>query len=100
MTALTAVVGTVFNVIAIVGWQGFSWLSNGDWPSLPLSFVITRLENGHDAAYMAAGASETKSPAEMLLELPVIVPMLLASALLTAFYLWLARIEGRIFPES
>ena len=87
---------TIFYAIVIVGWQITSLLREGSWPALPLSSVINKLEYEPGAIYATASAHEIESSVlDALLRVPAIVPLLLASALLTAFYLWLARTEKR-----
>jgi hypothetical protein len=87
---------TIFYAILIVGWQITSLLREGSWPALPLSSVINKLGYERGAIYATSSAREVESSvADTLLGVPAIVPLFLASALLTAFYLWLARTEKR-----
>jgi hypothetical protein len=96
MTALVANIWTIFYAVLIVSWQIENFLKARSWPALPLSFVINKLEYEPGAIYATASAHEIESSVvDALLRVPVIVPLLLASALLTAFYLWLARTEKR-----
>ena len=96
MTALVADLWTILYVVLIVGWQITSLLREGSWPALPLSSVINKLGYERGAINATASAHEIESSVlDALLRVPAIVPLLLASALLTAFYLWLARTEKR-----
>ena len=96
MTALVADLWTILYVVLIVGWQITSLLREGSWPALPLSSVINKLGSERGAIYATTSAHEIESSVvDELLRVPAIVPLLLASALLTAFYLWLARTEKR-----
>jgi len=84
----------------IVSWQLIIFLREGAWYALPLSSVFNRLENGHGEIYLAASRDKNESShlpnlADLLLQVPVIVPVLFAMALLTAFYLWLSNTEQR-----
>jgi len=65
--------------VFVVGWQINTFLRQGSWPALPLSFFFNKLDRG-DAV-------------DALLRVPAIVPLLLAAVLLTAFYLWLTHTE-------
>jgi hypothetical protein len=95
MTALVANIWTIFYAVLIVSWQIENFLKAGSWPALPLSSII-KLEFNRGAIYATASAHEIESSVvDALLRVPAIVPLLLASALLTAFYLWLARTKKR-----
>jgi len=94
MTSLVANAWTIIYAVLIGGWQISSLLKGGSWPALPLSSVIDRLGYERGAIDATASVHEIDSSiVETLLRVPAIVLLLLASALLTAFYLWLARIE-------
>ena len=96
VASLVANAWTIFYAVLIVGWQITSLLREGSWPALPLSSVINKLEYEPGAIYATASAHEIESSVvDALLRVSAIVPLLLASALLTAFYLWLARTEKR-----
>jgi hypothetical protein len=101
MTALVADIWTVFCAVSIVVWQMIIFLSEGSWHALPLSFVFNTLESSRGEIYSTASIdkierSHSTNLADALLQVPVIVPLLLGAALLTAFYLWLSDIERRI----
>jgi hypothetical protein len=98
MTALVADIWTILYAVLIVGWQITSLLREGSWPALPLSSIINKLEFNRGAIYATASAGEIErsqlaNVIDAMLRVPAIVPLLLAAALLTAFYLWLTDIE-------
>jgi hypothetical protein len=96
VTSLVVNAWTIVYAVLIVGWQISSLLREGSWPALPLSSVIHKLGYGRGAIDATASVHEIDSSVvDTLLRVPAIVPVLLASALLTAFYLWLARAEKR-----
>jgi hypothetical protein len=98
MTALVADLWTILYVVLIVGWQITSLLREGSWSALPLSSIINKLEFNRGAIYATASTGEIETSQlanviDAMLRVPAIVPLLLAAALLTAFYLWLTDIE-------
>ena len=100
MTALVADIWTIFCAVLIVGWQMIVFLREGSWHALPLSSVFNTLESSRSEIYSTASIDkiERSHPANLadaLLQVPVIVPLLLGAALLTAFYLWLSDTERR-----
>jgi hypothetical protein len=104
IATLVAAGFTTFYVILIIGWQITSLLRDGSWPALPLSSVMNMMEHGRDAIYVPASADEIErgplaNMLDALLRVPAIVPLLLALALLTAYYRWLTRIEKNYFGD-
>ena len=96
VAALLAVAWTIFCVLLIVGWQASSWLTDGNWPALRLSSFIKGLRDDGDFVARAHGIeSRSMNLLNNLLDAPAILPLLVASALLVTFYLWLTRIEKR-----
>ena len=98
MTALFANVLTIFCAILIVGWQAIIFLREGNWHALPLSFVLnsdTRNDVYSTASIAKIERGHLASLADALLQAPIIMPLLLAAALLTTFYIWLSNIERR-----
>jgi hypothetical protein len=100
MTALVADIWTVFCAVSIVSWQMITFLRDGSWHALPLSSVFNTLEYNRGEIYSTASidkieGSHQTALADALLQVPVIVPLLSAAALLTAFYLWLSDTEKR-----
>jgi hypothetical protein len=98
VAALAADITTILYAVFIFGWQFVSLLRDGIWPALPLSTVLNKLEYNRGAIYATASASQSQrgyltDVIESLLRVPVIVPLLLAAALITAFYVWLVHIE-------
>ena len=88
IASLITVAWTLLCGVMIVGWQAKFWVQDGIWPDLSIAFILT----GH-ALYQTASAERVQTSADRLLELPAIVPVLIASAFLTAFYLWLVKVE-------
>jgi hypothetical protein len=96
VVALVANAWTLFYVVLIVAWQITSLFREGLWPSLRVSSVIKMMGYERDVIYVTASARTNDfSVVDMLLCVPVVAPLLLASALLTAFYLWLVHTEHR-----
>ena len=98
IATLVAAVWTTSYVVLIVGWQASVFLSEGDWPAVSIKFVLNELAYGRAAIYETAatrgiGGSHLPSAFNELLQLPAIVPLLFAAALLTVFYLWLSQTE-------
>jgi hypothetical protein len=93
ITSLLALGWTMLCGAMIVGWQATSWVRDGYWPELSTSFILTVLER--NAVYQTASSEKVQTSADPLLEVPAIVPILVASALLTAFYLWLLKVDRR-----
>jgi len=98
MTALVADIWTIFCAVLIVGWQMIIFLREGSWHALPLSSVFSAPKSSRGEVYSTASIdkierSHLTNLADALLQVPVIVPVLLGAALLTAFYLWLSDAE-------
>jgi hypothetical protein len=91
--------------VFVTGLQISSWLKKGVWDAYPISVVINRLKTGEAATYVMA--SSDRLDAELindlaltnwLLRIPAIAPLLIASALLVAFYMLITVIEKR-YPD-
>jgi hypothetical protein len=102
IATLVSVAWTVLCAILLVGWQTTLWLQEGVWNSYSLSSLIGRLERDRVATYVTAGAAKLETGSinkqavlNWLLEMPSIVPLLIASALLLGFYIWLKDIEKK-----
>ena len=96
LAALAANAWTIVYIVLIVGWQLTTLLGSWEWPALPLSTVIGKLQHSRDTAFVTGSVSGIDpSAVDTLLRVPVLIPLLLASALLTVFYLWLASTEKR-----
>jgi hypothetical protein len=102
MTALLSAVWTLLVAVLIVGRQATSWLQYGVWDPYPLSSVINSVEKDRGSAYMTASSGRTATEVtilqgmtDWLLEIPAIVPLLIASVLLLVFYSGLLVIEKR-----
>ena len=96
-TALLSAVWTILCAVLIVGWQVVSWLQNGVWEPYSLSSIIKGLQGNQDITYATASANKsvTGGITDWLLEIPAILPFLIASTLLLTFYTWLATIEKK-----
>jgi hypothetical protein len=99
-TALVANIWTLIYAALVVGWQMATFFRIGSWPALPLSSVINNLGFNRGASYATASVSDANrnhlaTYMDILLGTPAIVPLLLAAAFLTAFYVWLADLERR-----
>jgi len=83
--------------ILIVGWQVVIFMSDGSWQDLPLSLLFGKPEDDKGDIYSTASIDKIASTAPdfvgMLLQIPIIVILVLAVILLSAFYLWLSAIE-------
>jgi hypothetical protein len=100
VVALVADAWTALCAVLIVGWQIVIFLREGSWPALPLSFVFNTPIYPRDEIYSTASIEKIepnhlKKLADALLQIPLIVPLLLGTALITVFYLWLSHIEKR-----
>ena len=100
LTALIAGIWTTFCAVLIVGWQITILLKDGGWQALPLSLVFDKLEYRHEIYSTASidkiSRSLTTNFIDLLLQMPIIVPLVLAMVLLVAFYSWLSDIERRL----
>jgi hypothetical protein len=100
MAALIADLWTIAYVFLIVGWQISLFLKRGSWPALSVKSTLNMLGYYHHVIFGTAQirgdeGSHLSNAVDALLQVPVIVPLLLAAALLTAFYKWLNDIERR-----
>jgi hypothetical protein len=100
ITVLFAAAVTILCAVMIVGWQVTSWIQNGEWNAYPVSSVISSLQRDRNNTYVTASLKkvETGSPfweavADWLVDIPAIVPLLIAAALLLTFYAKLSAIE-------
>ena len=107
MTALLSAVWTILVAVLIVGRQTTSWLQNGVWETYSLSSVINGLKKDQGSTYTTASSDRTASELtimqgapDWLLEIPAIVPLLIASVLLLVFYSRLVVIEKRHFTHN
>ena len=84
--------------VLIVGWQVIYWIHDGVWNVWSVSYVFTSLESNRRVTYVTASSDKLdahQGVVDFLLEIPAIVPLLIAAALLLAFYLRLTIIEKR-----
>ena len=98
IAALGSAILTVSYAILLLGWQTYTFLSEGDWPAVPVKFALNKLKNGHGVIYETArtrgiAGNQFTDASDALLQIPAIVPLLFAAVLLIVFYLWLSHIE-------
>ena len=100
LTTLIAGVWTTFYAVFVVGWQITIFFKDGSWQALPLSLVFNTSEDQREVYLTASidkiGANRATNVIDLLLQMPIIVPLILAAAFLMAFYLWLSDIERRL----
>jgi len=98
-TVLASAVWTVFCASSIFSWQLVSWLRYGAWDG----FSISTLMATSRPLYEMASADQISTqrvlfPAviDWMLGLPAILPLVIASALLFAFYARLTTMEKQL----
>ena len=101
LTILIADVSTIFCAFLIVGWQLIIFLRDGSWRALSLSLVFSGHEYNRSEVYSTASidkivASQSTTFTNAFLQLPIIMALLLAAAVLTAFYLWISGLEKEL----
>jgi hypothetical protein len=101
-TTLFSAALTIMCSVFLTGGQMASWLKNGVWDAYPISAVINRLKTGESATYMMASSDildaeliNNQVITNWLLRIPAIAPLLIASALLIAFYMLITVIENK-----
>jgi hypothetical protein len=99
VTVLASAVGTIFCATFIFGWQLISWFRHGSWDVFPISSVLL----SGKAIYIIASADHImpqqaplQNVIDWLLEIPAIVPLAIASALLFSFYARLSMMEKQL----
>jgi hypothetical protein len=80
--ALFSALWTTFCAALLVGWQITRWLREGVWHSDTVAAII---KGDPEVTYTTASYTEV--------EIPAIVPLMLAVILLLAFRSWVAGIE-------
>jgi hypothetical protein len=98
LAALIAAAWTVSCAVLLFVWQVKTWPTEGSWPPVRLSAVMQRLGTSRGAIYLPASANDPERThatglMSAVCDLPAIFPLLVALALLIAFYLWLERVE-------
>src|SRR5262249_24166962 len=98
ITALLSAMRSILCAVLIGGRQLIFWFQNGFWDAYPLAEVVKQLRNDQSVVYITASSERfdptgTREIVDWLLEVPTIVPLLIASALIVMFYRWLATIE-------
>ena len=92
LTALICAGWAILCAALLAGW----WVWSGD--AYPVSSIVQLLSP--DRTYVTASFSETEwtlkeALIDWLLDVPAIVPLLMAAALLVIFYRWLSVIDKR-----
>jgi hypothetical protein len=105
-TTLFSAAWTIMCAVFLTVGQIALWLKNGVWDSYPISSVINRLKTDQAPPYLLASSDKLDAElinnpelANWLLRIPAIVPLLIASALLLAFYLLIRVIEKDSYPH-
>ena len=100
VTVLITGILTVVCTGLIAGWQAIVFLIDGKWQALPLALIVTPKHSGNAVDSTASIGQIDPAPAvdsvNAFLQVPIITILLLAMALLTAFYLWLLGTERRL----
>jgi hypothetical protein len=97
ITVLASAVWTIFCATFIFSWQLISWFRSGSWDFFPISWAVLPIK------YTTASAGQNSPQptvlqyvVDQLLEIPAIVPLAIASALLFGFYIRLSIIERQL----
>jgi hypothetical protein len=88
-TALISALWTILCSVLLAGRQGISWWREGLGSPYSLAALI---KGDREITYTTASYTE-KGILDWVLDLPAIVPLLMAATLLLALYSWLATIE-------
>jgi hypothetical protein len=93
--ALAAAAWTTCCALLLLGWQTKTWLAEETWPAVQLSTIVRNLGIGGGAIYLPASVDEFDESGltDAISGVPAIVPLLVALALLIAFYHWLGHAE-------
>jgi hypothetical protein len=94
--ALFSALWTTFCAALLVGWQITRWLREGVWHSDTVAAII---KGDPQVTYSTASYTEA-GILEKVLEIPAIVPLMLAVILLLAFRSWVAGIETESSPNQ
>jgi hypothetical protein len=88
-TALISALWTSFCAAFLVGWQVTVWLREGVWHS----YTVGALIMGDPEVTFTTASYTEEGIVEKLLEIPAVVPLLVAVILLFAFHSWVASFE-------
>jgi len=99
--ALAAAAWTTCCALLLLGWQTKTWLAEEIWPTVQLSTIVQNLGIGGGAIYLPASVDEFEESGltGAISGVPAIVPLLVALAMLIAFYLWLRHAERSLLPR-
>jgi hypothetical protein len=87
--ALISALWTVFCAALLFGWQAVVWLKQGVWRS----YTVASLIRGDPEVTYTTASYDSNQLLEDFLELPAIIPLLVAAILLLAFQSWMASIQ-------
>jgi len=87
--ALISALWTILCSVLLVGSQVTFWLRDGLWNSYPLAAII---KGDREITYTTSSYTD-KGFVDWFLDIPAIVPLLIAATVLLALYSWLAGIE-------
>lgn len=101
LTVLVTIASTIFCAFLIVGWQITIFLRDGSSRALPLSLVFNTPAFNQGEVYLTASIDKTSKSwttnfTDAVLHMPIITILLLAVAVLTAFYSWILRVEREL----
>lgn len=99
-----ATVWTACCALALFFWQVKTFATEETWPTLRLSGVLRLLGIWQDKIIYLPASEAPQRPTpvlrSVLLEVPADVFLLIGSASLIAFYLWLGRAERRLSDDT
>jgi uncharacterized membrane protein YraQ (UPF0718 family) len=100
LSVLGAAILTCAYIVLIFGWQLFTFMEQGTWPALTVSSALDLLNQNHAHSYLTQATRSIRNPdasglKDILLQLPAVMPLVIAAILLAAFYTCLSRIERR-----
>ena len=94
-----AAIATVLIIAAICTLQAIVWAKTGMWSSLPFAQLLELAGIEIGRTYVTASGDlqarrlDFDAVIEWWLDAPAIVPLLVATALFVAFYMWLKSLE-------
>jgi hypothetical protein len=85
-------------IVFVVGWQITTFVEQGSWSSPTISSAREILNQNHSHNYVTQatrniGHADAGGLVGALLSLPIIAPLIIAAVLLSAFYVYLTRID-------
>ena len=98
-TALLAICVTTLSLSAILTWQTVDWVTHGDWSSIPISQALEVAGIYVQRRYIIADTTGEPIPGDLLewsLNLPALLPLIMALPLLVVFYGRLSAFERQL----